>query len=1164
MKNPFRIKTPLPRLILAALLPVVVQTASAQVFLTDNFTVDANSNDPNFEIGNGRQGGTAATSTYTAYETPGNLWNHQVGSTTSVGAPDSNFLLLAENGAVQNALNVSTSATGPLSISFTLYNRGSHTGELPSYWGAFTLQAAGTYPFPVVNSGEFGILNREGGGVQVFDGTGGITPAGWDTTGFATNTQWTFIFTDTAGTGSAFAGNGSQVTIINGVHTLGTLTVAQLNGSNLGFGFRADSEGDPANLLLIGIDNLAVASSVAPALLPVGVQDISPSSDTVAVGSNVVFTAAFSNSPPVSLQWLQIASGPVTNNIHTGVVNVTNNGVVTSTLTLNNVQVASAGTYQLEAVNATNSAAVAYTSTASLTVAPTITWYAPGTYNSSFSDNTVFGLAGSVANEVYGVDFGGSGALTTANGYSFDDYSSGNMNVNGSGFLDFGGFLGSATSGDGNFDIILNNGIQGSAANTATLNNLTVGQSYTVLVVLDDTRTSGATGPNFNVTDGLTTSPSQRFAFPNGTPAIGGFIMGTFTAQATTQPLTVLQNGNSQYVAVLLEKGIAPPPVTPPALATDIHPLTSVVAIGAPITLSVAATGSQPIHYQWFSESGAISGQTNTSYSFDAESGTNTYYVAVSNSVSGIVSSTATVISAANIVTVNNYSFENGFTGSGNFIFPVSWTPFNNNSFSDVVSADYTPTDPLPAPADGDYYYQINEGPGNPTGGLYQDVGPLLPNTVYTLTVATGLRQDFTPGSLGSPGIISLLNGTDNTGTLLASTSGIPSTPNTWQDNTVSYTNGPTASGDLIVELSVAGANTYQANFDNVRLTTSAAPSVIPPSLTTDIHPLRSEVTTGSPVTLSVVASGTPTLNYQWSNQNGPINGATGASYTFNAVSGTSSYFVAVSNTAAAIVSSTAVVISAPNLITVTNFSFENGTKTGTGGQTIPVGWSDFNDANFSTVADNSYSVTNPLAGPADGNDFFAINEGPTDPTGGIYQDVGPLQPYTAYTLTVATGRRMDFPNPPGALGTPGIISLINGVNNTGTLLATTSGIPATADSWQNNSVTFTTGGSVSGDLTIELSAAGASTFQANFDNVRLTRAAVFESAPPTISGGNLILTGGGGTAGAGYSVLSTTNLTSPINWITNTTGTLSGTGTFSNSIPVGTAPAEFFRVRMP
>ena len=74
--------------------------------------------------------------------------------------------------------------------------------------------------------------------------------------------------------------------------------------------------------------------------------------------------------------------------------------------------------------------------------------------------------------------------------------------------------------------------------------------------------------------------------------------------------------------------------------------------------------------------------------------------------------------------------------------------------------------------------------------------------------------------------------------------------------------------------------------------------------------------------------------------------------------------------------SSVAEVISSPNIVTVNNFSFEGGT-TGGGNITLPVAGTSFNDNNFCTVANNSYSVTNPLAPPADGNDFFAINEEP-------------------------------------------------------------------------------------------------------------------------------------------------------------------------------------------
>jgi hypothetical protein len=70
----------------------------------------------------------------------------------------------------------------------------------------------------------------------------------------------------------------------------------------------------------------------------------------------------------------------------------------------------------------------------------------------------------------------------------------------------------------------------------------------------------------------------------------------------------------------------------------------------------------------------------------------------------------------------------------------------------------------------------------------------------------------------------------------------------------------------------------------------------------------------------------------------------------------------------------------------------------------------------------------------------------------------------------------------------------------------------------------------------------------------------------PRVSGGNLILTGIGGTPGAGYTWLTTTNVASPIaTWTTNTTGTLDGSGSLSNAIPVDvTQPTRFFRLRLP
>ena len=260
-----------------------------------------------------------------------------------------------------------------------------------------------------------------------------------------------------------------------------------------------------------------------------------------------------------------------------------------------------------------------------------------------------------------------------------------------------------------------------------------------------------------------------------------------------------------------------------------------------------------------------------------------------------------------------------------------------------------------------------------------------------------------------------------------------------------------------------------------------------------------------------------------------------------------------------------------PHAATVNNFSFELNTASGAGQvvTTVPSGWTTFNEAGSSDIGSQwaggtDYTTDTPLAAPANGNQYIYVNMFNPSITGGVYQDVGPMQPYTTYTLTVAIGSRHD------RINSPGTISLLNGTNNTGTVLAHGGGLPGTQNTWKNYTATFTTTGSVSGDLTVDLSVVGnGTTIQADFDNVQLTATPVVFKAPtlatPKISSGNLVLAGAGGTPNAGYAWLAATNLSAPINWTTNLTGTLDGSGAFSNTIPINTSqPASFFTLRIP
>jgi hypothetical protein len=158
-----------------------------------------------------------------------------------------------------------------------------------------------------------------------------------------------------------------------------------------------------------------------------------PTYAATVVGDTVVFTAAYSNTPPATLQWQLVTSGPAgTNNLNTGVVNVTNNEVVTSTLTLNNVQLTNNGSYRLKADNATNVlAASSYTASRQLVVsnAPApinnvIVNYAAQTFPSSTNFFPPWPVDYTNLNLIYGFTIG-SGPGTLA--YSGDFTGGGNV-----------------------------------------------------------------------------------------------------------------------------------------------------------------------------------------------------------------------------------------------------------------------------------------------------------------------------------------------------------------------------------------------------------------------------------------------------------------------------------------------------------------------------------------------------------------------------------------------------------------------------------------------------------------------------------------------------------------------------------------------------------------
>jgi hypothetical protein len=105
-----------------------------------------------------------------------------------------------------------------------------------------------------------------------------------------------------------------------------------------------------------------------------------------------------------------------------------------------------------------------------------------------------------------------------------------------------------------------------------------------------------------------------------------------------------------------------------PQILTDIAPLNAFVTNNQTANFSVLAVGSAPLSYQWYANGSAVTGATNSSFSFTATSPTNTVYVKVSNSSGSAQSSTATIVELGNSLF---------FLGSGS-----GWTINKSGTFS--------------------------------------------------------------------------------------------------------------------------------------------------------------------------------------------------------------------------------------------------------------------------------------------------------------------------------------------------------------------------------------------------------------------------------------------------------------------------------------------------
>ncbi len=619
----------------------------------------------------------------------------------------------------------------------------------------------------------------------------------------------------------------------------------------------------------------AVTSSVATltVLLPPSIVS-QPTNQTVIAGATATFRVVAAGSSPLSYQWFFNQTSMLA-------------GATNATLTLNNVQPASAGGYS---VVVTNMAGAVTSSVATLTV------LGPPSIVSQPTNQTV--IAGATA--TFQVVAAGSSPLS----YQW--------------FFNQSSVLTGAT----NSTLTLNNARLGSAGGySVVVTNLagTVTSSVATLTVLlppsivsqptNQTVIAGATATFQVVAAG--SSPLSYQWFFNQTSVLAGATNATLTlnnvqpASAGGYSVVVTNSAGAVTSSVATLTVLGPPSIVS-------QPTNQTVIAGATATFQVVAAGSSPLSYQWFfNQSSVLTGATNATLTLNnvQPASAGGYSVVVTNSAGAVTSSVATltVLLPPSIVSQpTNQTVIAGATASFQVVAagssPLSYQWFFNQSsvLAGATNATLTLNNVQPASAGG-YSVVVTNSAGAVT------------SSVATLTV------------LGPPSIVTqptnqtVIAGATATFRVVAAGSSPLSYQ--WFFNQTSVLAGATNATLALNNVQPASAGGYSVIVTNsagaVTSSLATLTVLLPPSIVS--QPTNQTVIAGATATFRVVAAGSSPLSYQWFfNQSSVLTGATNATLTLNNVQPASAggYSVVVTNPAGAVTSvvATLVVLSGPSV----------------------------------------------------------------------------------------------------------------------------------------------------------------------------------------------------------------------------------------------------------
>jgi hypothetical protein len=857
-------------------------------------------------------------------------------------------------------------------------------------------------------------------------------------------------------------------------------------------------------------------------------QDTLPTHAETFVGDQVVFTAVYSNAPPADVQWLVIKGG-VTNIL---------SGATNGTLTLNNVQTTDSGSYLLMAVNATNGAAAPSYSTAAPLVVSAATSVGnvvvrnsgqtgPSTFYPPWTINTNLDL-------IFGSPTDGSGSPGTA---AAGSGSYGNQT----------GLAGDPTVlADGNLGSTLPNMVSCGWVNvgagqsmTYTLPTQTYGYNITNITIYggwpDDGRNeqkyqvlySTVTDPTTFVSIGtFDYNPTFTSSEPNATrvtlvPAVGALAQNVYALEINFN----LQSKNNWNGYSEITVNGNPSTGFIPSLTQDITPNTAEDVKGNSLNMSANFSGATSFQWQ--------------------KNGTN---------IPGAIAPT---------LTLNNLQLSDTATNGGYRLLGINAAGTNTSRGCSVI------VDPVPAATNNvvtAFAYQSSDAAAPNTFGPTWDttgLGSSLIAYAYPVTYDTvGNFYDPDNNFPNSAGGLPVL--TDGNYGVFAFDGSHPAfaTAGPTAGQYVVYTLGYDPNGYDVTNIQIAGG--WNDNGRNSQFYTVSYSTVQNPTLFTTLNavsisptfPSENVIRTTMTPATGVLASNVYAIEINFLYPQGVPNGYSGYSEisVFGSASAnpppTGGPVITAENELG---TNNIWTVETPNLIAnqlpsstgpgmfteegcnetnltdgVIGFGFQYGASCGADGAAVP--WIIFNSA-------SGWDLTNIVV-------YSLWNDYGRD--GQFYNlSYSTLSAPTTFVPLASVSYNPDVPTDGTASGNRVAISPAPGQ----TLLA--SNVYAVK-------FDFTPQG------TEDFGWSGYSEIVLQGSNLAPVTIATFNT--PTISGGNLILSGTGGTPNYSYTVLTTTNLLTPLaDWTVSTNGTTDGTGAYSTAIPVSAAPGgSFYQLRMP